>query len=109
MGWQHMIRQLLPDMGPQLCDGRSWCLGNNVRNDLSIVSHVVPRNRQNLLYRRILGDHFFYLTELYPVAADFDLIIDSPQELDVTIGGITAEVACPVESFVIDYSVFLTG
>src|SRR6267154_4717 len=46
----------------------------------------------------VTGENRFDFAEFYAKPADFDLIIQSPEELEVTVGSITHQIACLVKA-----------
>jgi hypothetical protein len=72
------------------------CVGDDVSDDSLVAGHVFANddgggaNEQMIRYRR------FDFTELDSESADFDLMVESAEELDIAIG----EVACAIAGLV---------
>src|SRR6185369_8384125 len=74
--------------------GRPYNPGDELRPSLSRAPDV----RDHCLDRMMSGQGSFHLTQLDPVAADFDLLVEPAEEIENAFGRSASAVAGPVEA-----------
>ena len=67
--------------------------GHDVGGDLRRTGLVGTRQDRSLPHRRMLGEPSLDLTQLDAMAADLDLLVRAPQELEIPIGQDSGEIA----------------
>jgi len=87
-GRDHVIGQLLAQMFPQLRRRKnSASLRNNIGSQIFAAGLVVSRNRDSLLYRRMLLLHSLNFSHLNTETANLDPVIEPSQEVLAGIFG----------------------
>src|SRR6185369_6919956 len=95
----HVLRHLLRQVPAPLAVIRLVPrFTDEISHQLLLAPCVGTRKHDSFEHRRVLAKHGLNLAQLDTEAAYLDLVIDSTQELDVTVWQIASEVAGAVEA-----------
>src|ERR1700694_2545716 len=74
----HVLRYLPFEITAQLTDARRLTLSTNkIRRQPLITWLIFSGYHHTFTYSRVLTENTFYLSQLYPIPSDFDLMINS--------------------------------
>src|SRR5215213_1228447 len=95
----HVLRQLLRQVPAPLALTRLVPrFADEISHQSLLAACVGTRKHDSFEHRRVLTKHGLNLAQLDTEAAYLDLVIDSTEELDVTVWQIAREVACAVKA-----------
>src|SRR6266513_4661145 len=87
VGGNHVFRQARAQVATQLIHHvGSWVLSDEVGDEALVPRDILAREDCDLPYGRMPLQNRFDLAELNAIAADFDLIIDATEVLEISIG-----------------------
>ena len=94
-----MIRQVLLQEAAQF--GRGIGVPrpqNHISHEAALARIILAQRHDGLLHLGEPAEHRFDLPQLDAKAADFDLIVASPEELDIAVRHIACEIAGPIQA-----------
>src|SRR5678815_613881 len=95
----HVLRQPLREVPAPLAVTRLVPrFADEISHQSLLAACLGTRKHDSFEHRRVLAKHGLNLAQLDTETAYLDLVIDSTQELDVTVWQIAREVACAVEA-----------
>ena len=71
---------------------------NHVSHEAALARIILAQRHDGLLHLGEPAEHRFDLPQLDAKAADFDLIVAAPEELDIAVRHIACEIAGPVQA-----------
>ena len=71
---------------------------DGIGHEAAVSRSVFSCEHHRLLDRGVLGEHGFDLTQLDAKAADFHLVVDAAEKLDVAVGQIASQITGLVEA-----------
>ena len=97
-GWQHVFGELALEMLSQLAVAGPPLMADKIGHQLLFSRNIFAGGDNRLAHVTMLAEHRLNLTQLNPEPANFDLVIDASQILDIAIREEAGEVARAVEA-----------
>ena len=98
MGRHHVLRQALGEEGAQLLASAPRVAEHREGRQACLSGGFAKRQDHGLAHRRVPRQHRLDLPRLDAEAADLDLVVDTAEVLDISVGQIAGQVAGTVEA-----------
>src|SRR5262249_49967003 len=97
--WDHILRHSLSEIPPQLpYGGAALTISNKVGHQPPTCRLISSHQHYRLSHGRMLREHRLDLSQLDAESPDLHLVVDSPQELQVSIRQVPSPIARPVNT-----------
>src|SRR5579883_2405993 len=86
MGWEHILREPVPDVCPQFSK-RTGCIvvAHEICNQLGIAGFVLSDQHNGLAYSWMVFEDRFDLAQLDTMTSHFDLLVSSSEKFDCAV------------------------
>jgi hypothetical protein len=98
-GGDHIVRQLLPEVGAEVGRGGfSPATGDHVGHQALVTGVALADDHDRVAHERVLPQNRFDFPELDAEAPNLDLVVETAEEVELSVAAVADEVSRPIEA-----------